>query len=824
MRFLLSLSLLLWWAIPLSANIERATPPLSEATPSTLQDLTPPAATHESVAATSNARVAILVPIEPQYSWLDDAFLSAIPAAVQLGTGDPIVLAVDSALPFRPELLDFLRRYEPTRLLWLGPTPPVFPAKDIAKLEHLPALSGFDAASKMAALGWSGGSEQVVFYDQSNRENGLVASAFAARIGVPLLPWKTGAEPVAIRSILGALHVEKAFFIGSGKVPKFDKYASPDGKKDFNPLALEAVAVEQIKSAQDGARWLQRHGHAIDYFAAVNPSDDAAGRNRNLSLAAPLLAAAHSGIVVPLDFETNWKRRFNAPEVLEKKPSGAADSGKGWREGIINLEGEKDTPFVTGVHPGDGRWWLQIDRNRDGRYSGKKEKPIYTADDFKFADINWTADLDVDEKNRGGAVWLTSPTAEEIHAELATFHKAIKQRIEYLCLVGWPDALPMAVISHGQGIDADLVSDVPYAQTDDDPFVDLSHARFISEDLESATLLACRGFARDDFPKRDWEKRFATAEWEEMSRIPFQQAGFDFAGHHDGEAAFDEKSPLADSGLILHASHAMWTQMGKTYLWDTNTLFAPAMVVSAGCSTASLDQDELHRSVASRLLKNGAVAFAGNSRRGIAQGELFQSEFWNALFAGNSLGASQRIAQNYVLLAMMEKGETESGPYFYQMHHQVVFGDPALQLGLSFSDQDPPAHAEIKGDKVHVTAPRQWHRKEYTPLAEWGSSFPKLWAWRGSGVGVESSWHNADKRNEEQLLFHITVNTRKKFNTIEALGDIPDSLGWTGTCGVDLHADGSRSLYWRVRLIDADKTTGEVRAQLEEMDFKMVKD
>jgi hypothetical protein len=51
---------------------------------------------------------------------------------------------------------------------------------------------------------------------------------------------------------------------------------------------------------------------------------------------------------------------------------------------------------------------------------------------------------------------------------------------------------------------------------------------------------------------------------------------------------------------------------------------------------------------------------------------------------------------------------------------------------------------------------------------------------------------------------------------------VPDGLGWTGTCYVDEHADGSRSLYWRVRLIDADKTTGEVRAQVEQLDFRLI--
>ncbi|MCP6374092.1 hypothetical protein NL455_29865, partial [Klebsiella pneumoniae] len=77
---------------------------------------------------------------------------------------------------------------------------------------------------------------------------------------------------------------------------------------------------------------------------------------------------------------------------------------------------------------------------------------------------------------------------------------------------GWPDTLPMAIIGDTFGIDADLVSDVPLAQTDDDPFVDLAYARFIAEDVYSATLVACRGLIEGDFADRSYADRFATAE------------------------------------------------------------------------------------------------------------------------------------------------------------------------------------------------------------------------------------------------------------------------------------------------------------------------
>ena len=53
------------------------------------------------------------------------------------------------------------------------------------------------------------------------------------------------------------------------------------------------------------------------------------------------------------------------------------------------------------------------------------------------------------------------------------------------------------------------------------------------------------------------------------------------------------------------------------------------------------------------------------------------------------------------------------------------------------------------------------------------------------------------------------MRTRRDYATVEPLDEAPDPLGWTGTCYVDEHADGSRSLYWRSRLIDFDMARAE---------------
>ncbi len=730
-----------------------------------------------------------------------------MPAAAALGDGAPVALAVDAAAPWRPELVDFLRRYQPERLIWVGgegpPEPPAALA-DRTTLQALPAASALEAASALAAAAWDQ-ADRVVLYDPADRGAALAAAGLAARLPAPLFPCSAEGPRPALQASLEQLGATRVLWIGERSPP------------------LDGLRVTSLEGAEQAVRWLVRRRHGVDYLAAVNPDARAAGRERRLDLAAPLLAAARRGAVAPLPFATRWKERFDAAEVLEQAPEGAAASSDGWRAGTIQL-GERTTPFLTGRDPASGRWQLQLDRNGDGAFDGDDEHPIRTGEDFALGGRRWTADLDADEKARGQAAWLSSPTSEELRRELDRYHDAARGQARYLCLVGWPEALPLAVIDHGQGIDADLVSDLPYAQTDEDPFVELAFARFLAEDLPSATLLACRGFVRDHFPDQAWRGSFATAEWAGPDGALLEAAGLRPLGHHPGEEPIDEASPLTEAELIVHGSHAMWTVLGDTYTWDSEVLLAPALVSSSGCSTASLDQDPEHRSVAARLLRNGAVAFVGNGRRGVAQGSLFLSEVQNALLGGATLGEAQRLAQNRVLVTVMEKGESGGGLHYYQLHHQAAYGDPALQLGLARPQTERPARVEQRGTKVSVHAPDRWLRTEYPPNPEWGCSFPVLYTWSGPGVAIESSWYGPEKRNADVPLVFAEARTRSRATTVRPLGEVEAPLGWTGACFVDEHADGSRSLHWRVRMIDGDMTTGEVRAQTERLDFRLVTD
>lgn len=742
-------------------------------------------------------RVVFLVPVPARESWQDQAFLSAVPAACRVN-GDPIVLCVDPVEPWRPELLDFLTRYEPSRVFWLGETAP---AKGPLRtdVETITCNSGERAACKLASKFFEA-SRRVVLYDPRERSTALSAAVLAARIDAPLFPCSNGTLSQPVRECLNGLGAKRAIIVGLAKATK-----------------LAGLRSRRLADAEAAVRWLSDHRHPVEYLAVTNPNDVTLGPARKLSFTAVLLAAAHRGALVPLAYATQWKRRHPANHVLSKPPPGVVQSSAPVRGGTIAVK-QHEAAFVTGCDP-DGRWFVQIDRNGDGDFGDTGEQPVGTGGTLAFASRHFTVDLDVHEHGRGHALWLTSPTPAQMRSDLSRYREAARGNAEYVCLVGWPDTLPMAVVGSAHPIDADLVSDVPLAQTDADPFVELATARFIADDCASGTLLACRSLAYDDFPDRSWEHKFATAEWEGPTRPALERFGLTFAGHHPGKTPITGESALTDVNLIEHGAHASWCELGKTYAWNTNTLLAPCLVDSSGCSTAALDQDPGHRSVVTRLLRNGAVAFAGNSRRCIAEASLFRSELLNALARGLTLGRANRAALNRLIVATLEKGQTGSGNYHYQLMSHALFGDPALDL--AFPPLEKPARAVVHGSTATVYPPADWTRLVYAPPAEWGCRSTEIFTFRAAGMGVECSWNGSEKRNDDALYFTAQVRTRRHVKAIRAFDNPPAGLGWTGRFFVDEHADGSRSIYWRTRLIAFDMTTGAIRARSEKQRFRL---
>lgn len=755
-------------------------------------------------ATAAPVRTVFLVPVSNTLSPADDMFLTAVPAA-EVANGRPIVCAVSPESPWRPELLDYLRRYRPARVVWVGPGPTVAPPSGLS-LQVVEAHTPTEGACRLAASYWRGSSRAVV-YDPRDRASALAAAVLAARLRAPLFPTEAGALADPVRQCLARLRVTQLLAVGAST-------ALPQPKDRFG--------VERLRDPLDVAKRLVRERLPVTYLAVTHALDGGTQPAPRVSLAAVLLAVERNGAVAPLPNETIWKRRFAAGEPLTKAPEGVRPSKSGYRAGTVDL-GAVRRAFVLGQDAETSQWWAQFDLNGNGRFDGADEEPVRTGGVVPLGDRRYVVDLDVLENARGTAVWLTAPTPADIVEHIARYRGVIGAEPRYLCFVGWPEAVPLAITGDAQGIDTDLVTDHPYAQTDADPFVDVAFARFIAEDLPSATLQACRGLTLRDIRDPELAGRYGTAEWSDRATNAnqFELAGLRCEGHHAGLSAIAEGSPLTRVGALFHDSHSYWLAIGSTYSWDTATLLSPCFVVSMGCSPASLDQDPGHRSVAAHLLRNGAVAFVGNGRRGIAECNLYFTEMLNALLRGETLGEAHRTALNRSMAAILEKGQQERGPYRYEQDHVAAYGDPALDLGLRIARGKHPARVLVRGSIAEVVAPPEIERVEYAPLQEWKCRFAKLWTWNGLGLGTEASWRGGDNYNVHDLLLTAEVTSRRPYVGVEPLDKPPAPLGWTGSCFVDKHADGTRTLYWRCRFVDFDQTTGRVRRQIGKLRFRL---
>lgn len=527
-------------------------------------------------------------------------------------------------------------------------------------------------------------------------------------------------------------------------------------------VAPAFAALERLDGAEEVASWMRRHSLPVEYVALSAPVDRARGKVRKLSLAAAALAAGRNGALLPVD-------------LAGATPSTTLDRG------------------------------ARIERTRRA---------------------------------------------------LESFRARLDASFEQLCIAAMPEAIPMVPEACGNGIDADPVSDLVYAQTDADPFVELAVGRFIAEDAPSATLLAARSLAyatlagdagsaaRGDDPKKDeasgskatngagtsvapWSRTVALAEWEREAEPVFAHAGWRVQRIEPWGSPLAPSSPWTEIGALVHASHSSWLTLGTTYGVDSSTLLAPCIVESGGCSVSSLDEggeraDESGRSVAARLLRNGAIAFAGNTRRAIAESSLYRSELWNALLAGESAGRAHRRALNVLVAAIHDRPEAQRAPYLYELHNVALYGDPALELGAAAKTRHEPARAQLRGNEIVVRAPSEWWTAEVFAPEDWkrDPSQP-ITTLRGAGVGVESTWNGAANRNEDTLVFTAELRTKRKLRALRPIDAPPAPLGGGATLLVDEHADGSRSIWLRARQVDYDMDAAQIRARADELRWRV---
>ena len=770
----------------------------------------------------TGTRTTLLVPLPAEPAWQDMAFLAAVPAATVVNNGAPSLVALDTSGALSPEIQDYVRRYRPDAVHLLGGAADglVVTSRTCGVLQ---AGSADEAACVLSARFWRRCATAVIC-PEDDYEAGLVAAPLAARLRAPLL--FTGAQGLSRRAAqeLRKLRVRELIVVGK----------LTGGLQSLTQVTKQVTVLD---GARDVMIWVRRRGLTVAYLAALNPLDRNKTVIRKLSLAGALLAAGREGLVAPLPYEVRWKIPFSGMEMKGELPADLPKSEAKPKAGRI-VFGEREYAFILTGKRRERGLRVNIDLDGDGKWAGTGEGPFATGDTVELDGKRVVITVGA-EKGAGKAdVRLTWPTAEQLVGDLRRDYEALGAPPEHLCLVGFPDAVPQAIIGRG-GIVEEQTSDLPYANADDDSFAEIGVARVIAENASFATLFASRVLTYTSLLDAEWQDRACQACWENTYGKLFENVGFDATYRHTEEnlkwlvppaqgekgkqaQTFDQDSPLARCAALAHENHSWWHELGQTFTWDAEVLLAPVVIESGGCLTAALDREPDYHSVVARMLRKGAVSFSGNSREGCAECELQRQEFWNGVLSGQTIGQAHRRSMNSAQVTILDMKEGAGGAYVYQLRIRTQFGDPAFAMRVPGRPRSEPARSVVHSDTLTVHAPGEWWPVKMHVPADWKKWADKdLYVLRGAGTYARRTWCS-EQYDREELYVTAEFTTRRRVAKIEQVQKPPAPLGWTGSYYVDDHADGSQTYRWAVRLADFDQIKGRIVNAVEHLDYRVV--
>ena len=753
--------------------------------------------------AKAPGRVVIFVPVTEESGWGEMAYLAAVPAGMVATGGQPAVVALPGDGAIGPEIRDYLRRYK-------------------AKQTYTVSARSADAAACELSRAFWKSSPVAVLCGRDDYASGLTASALAGRLGAPLLFCGDAGVSSATAGELARLGVARTIVVGKAK------------------FSSRVVKVTRLADANAALVWMRQNGHKVSYIAAVNPTDRTDTVIKKLSLTGPLLAAARGGAVVPLGFKSRWKVPFTGKQIKGDPPKGVAVNKRSKnkkelpRKGFIKLDG-REYAFGATLKPHR----LYVDFNADGAFDGKGEGPLKMGDAATFGDKSYA--LILGERSGVGKadVRLIWPTVEKVCDDLKASYKSAGAPPEHLCIVGFPDAFPQGVIPRDPGRNGDVLTDLPYANTDADPFAEIAVARLVGESASLATLYATRAITYEQLLDASWSRNVGQARWENSYWPLFENYGFKKQFHHDvddlkwlvkpsagvkGKRAeeFDQSSSLTSVSAITHMAHSFWRCLGQTYTWNSSVLLAPALVESGGCLTAALSRDAGYRSVIARLFRNGAVGFVGNGSPGIASQEHMRMAFWNGVLSGETIGQAHRRSQNSMCLEVLDRDQmTKGGGLHYTLSIRTLFGDPAFRMKVPGQAKTALAHVAVDGNTVAVHGPGAWWPVSIRVPEDWKKwTDKKLYVMRGAGMYVSRNWCGGGYDIERHCI-NAEIRTARKIKSIKQVQSPPEPLGWNEKYWVDEHADGTRTYRWRVRLLDFDQTTGKITNKTDHLDYRI---
>ncbi len=749
-------------------------------------------------------RVVIFVPVAEKSGWGEMAYLAAVPAGMVATGGQPAVVALPGDGAVGPEIRDYLRRYKPKQTYTVS------------------ARSADAAACELSKTFWKS-NPVAVLCGADDYASGLTASALAGRLGAPLLFCSDAGVSATAAAEMARLGVARVIVVGKAK------------------FSSSVVKVTGLADARAALVWMRQNGHKVSYIAAVNPTDRSDTVINKLSLAGSLLAAARGGAVVPLGFKSRWKTSFAGKPIEGDPPRGVTVKKRSKkknelpRKGIIKLDG-REYAFVATIRP----YRLYVDFNGDGAFDAKGEGPLKAGEIVTFGDKSYAVTLGSNSGVGRADVRLSWPTAQKVCEDLKAYYQAAGAPPEHLCIVGFPDAFPQAVIPREPSARfGDVLTDRPYANTDADPFAEIAVARLIGESASLATLHASRAVTYGQLLDASWQDELGQARWENSYWPLFENYGFKKQFHHDvddlkwlvkpaegvrGRRAGElgQSSPLSSVAAITHIAHSNWKALGQTYTWNSKVLLAPAMVESGGCLTATMDRDASCRSVIARFLRNGAVGFVGNIRPGIGHQEHLRMAFWNGVLDAKTIGQAHRMSQNSMCLEAMDRGQLErGGPLRYSLNIRMLFGDPAFRMRAPARAKAAPARVVVKGDTVSVYGPEAWWPVVIRVPEDWKKwEGKKLYVCRGAGTYVSRNWCGGGYGIERHCI-NAEIRTKRKIKSITQVQSPPEPLGWNQKYWADEHADGTRTYRWRVRLLDFDQTTGKITSKANRLDYRI---
>ena len=207
---------------------------------------------------------------------------------------------------------------------------------------------------------------------------------------------------------------------------------------------------------------------------------------------------------------------------------------------------------------------------------------------------------------------------------------------KHLALVGGPTAIPPHCQT-GRLFNEQKCRDAPYADLDEDIFMDVALGRVVGRDLSSTSLLVSRISNYEYVRDPESETKFAVGRHLKTAMANIQPALRNVGFEEPVSIGFEELRNLKKIHVsaFLHTDHSGDGGVGNSLDFSSQNLLSPMMVGSGGCSTAGLDElsDPMH-SVVLTMMHCGAMGFVGGPHNSITASGLVHSALWNGIAEG----------------------------------------------------------------------------------------------------------------------------------------------------------------------------------------------